>query len=239
VGGALRSKHMDGAAFDIAMVNHDPIASEAAARAVGFLGFGFYPRSGFMHIDLGPARQWGERFPVRAIAFAEETPPAREVLAESRTMKGSGAAGVATLGAAGMEVAQNVLGGDAVRHPAARALSRHAALGVHRRRTRGCRRDDLRPHRRLEAGAAMIIALLTGLAASPWVRATLRYGAIAVAVLLFLLALRRSGERAGRIAERLETAEKANEVQCQMLDAAARRPRNRDDLADRLRDGRF
>src|SRR5690606_34942204 len=42
-------------------------------------------------------------------AFAMETPPAREVLAESRTMKASGAAGVATLGAAGVEVAQNVL----------------------------------------------------------------------------------------------------------------------------------
>jgi hypothetical protein len=54
VGGAPRSKHMDGAAFDIAMANHDPAAFEAAARAVGFLGFGFYPRSGFMHIDLGP-----------------------------------------------------------------------------------------------------------------------------------------------------------------------------------------
>ena len=109
VGGATRSKHMDGAAFDIAMTNHDPVAFEAAARAVGFLGFGFYPRSGFIHVDLGPTRQWGERFPIRATAFAEETKPAREVLAESRTMKGGGAAGVATLGAAGVEVAQDVL----------------------------------------------------------------------------------------------------------------------------------
>lgn len=109
VGGATSSKHMNGTAFDIAMSNHDPVAFEAAARAVGFLGFGFYPRSGFMHVDLGPSRQWGERFPVRATAFAEETPPAREVLADSRTMKGGGAAGVATLGAAGVEVAQGVL----------------------------------------------------------------------------------------------------------------------------------
>jgi len=76
---------------------------------VGFLGFGFYPRSGFMHVDLGPARQWGQRFPVRETAFATETAPVREVLADSRTMKGGGAAGVATLGAAGVEVAQSVL----------------------------------------------------------------------------------------------------------------------------------
>ncbi|WP_422078427.1 D-Ala-D-Ala carboxypeptidase family metallohydrolase [Vannielia sp.] len=33
VGGATRSKHMDGAAFDIAMTNHDPVAFEAAARS--------------------------------------------------------------------------------------------------------------------------------------------------------------------------------------------------------------
>ena len=109
VGGAKASKHMDGTAFDLAMTNHDPVAFEAAARAVGFLGFGYYPRSGFMHIDLGPARTWGERFPVRAMPFAPEAPPAREVLAESRTMKGAGAAGVATVGAAGVEVAQEVL----------------------------------------------------------------------------------------------------------------------------------
>jgi len=100
---------MDGTAFDIAMANHDPDAFEAAAREVGFFGFGYYPRSGFMHVDLGPARQWGERFPIRATAFAEETQPAREVLTDSRTMKGGGAVGVATLGAAGIELAQNVL----------------------------------------------------------------------------------------------------------------------------------
>lgn len=109
VGGAPASKHMDGTAFDIAMANHDPAAFEAAARAVGFLGFGYYPRSGFMHIDLGPARSWGEPFPARAVPFAEETPPAREALAQSRTLKGTGTAGVATIGAAGIEVAQEVL----------------------------------------------------------------------------------------------------------------------------------
>jgi len=91
------------------MSNHDPVAFEAAARVVGFLGFGFYPRSGFIHVDLGPARSWGERFPVRPTAFAPETAPAREALAESRTLRGTGAAGVATVGAAGVEVAQQVL----------------------------------------------------------------------------------------------------------------------------------
>ena len=85
----------------------------------------------------------------------------------------------------------------------------------------------------------MIGWLLTGIATSPWMRAALRYGAFALAVLLFLLALRRSGERAGRLAERLQTTEKANDVQRQMLEATARRPRSRDELAERLRNGRF
>lgn len=85
----------------------------------------------------------------------------------------------------------------------------------------------------------MIGGPLTGIATRPWMRAALCYGAFALAVLLFLLALRRSGERAGRIAERLETTEKANDVQRRMLEAAARRPRDRDELAERLRDGRF
>ena len=85
----------------------------------------------------------------------------------------------------------------------------------------------------------MIGGLLTGIAASPWMRSVLHYGAIALATLLFLLALRRSGERAGRLAERLETTEKANDVQRRMLEAAGRRPFDRDELAELLRDGRF
>lgn len=62
VGGATRSKHFDGAAFGIAMVNHGPVAFEAVAREVGFLGFGFYPRSGFIHVDLGPTRSGASGF---------------------------------------------------------------------------------------------------------------------------------------------------------------------------------
>ena len=85
----------------------------------------------------------------------------------------------------------------------------------------------------------MIGGLLTGIATSPRMRAALRYCAIVLAVLPFLLSLRRSGERTGRLAERLETTEKANDVQRQMLEAAARRPRDRHELADRLRNGRF
>ena len=113
------------------MRNHDPNAFEAAARAVGFKGFGFYPRSGFMHIDLGPARTWGERFPKREMPFAAEAPPAREVLAESRTLKGGCAAGVATIGAAGVEVAREALADTQLSVlPAAHAVPRHPAVAA-------------------------------------------------------------------------------------------------------------
>jgi hypothetical protein len=61
----------------------------------------------------------------------------------------------------------------------------------------------------------------------------------AAAILLFLLNLRRAGERAGRAAERLDLRERNDAIHRQMLDAATRRPADRDALADRLRDGRF
>jgi hypothetical protein len=85
----------------------------------------------------------------------------------------------------------------------------------------------------------VIGGLVATLAGSGWVRTTFRFAVTSLAILLFLLALRRSGERTGRLAERLEASEKANDVQRKMLEAAARRPRDRDELADRLRDGGF
>jgi hypothetical protein len=67
----------------------------------------------------------------------------------------------------------------------------------------------------------------------------LRTAALVAAVLLLVLACRRSGERLGRALERLEASESSNDVQREMLEAAARRPRDRGELAERLRRGRF
>jgi hypothetical protein len=85
----------------------------------------------------------------------------------------------------------------------------------------------------------MIVSILGGIAANPWARVALRYGTIVLAIILFLLSIRRTGERVGRLAERLEITEKTNAIQRRMLEAAARRPRNRDDLSERLRNGGF
>ena len=85
----------------------------------------------------------------------------------------------------------------------------------------------------------MIAGLLAALGGSRVAASALRLGLLVAAILLLLLACRRSGERLGRLAERLEASEKTNDVQREMLEAAARRPRDRGELAGRLRDGRF
>lgn len=79
-----------------------------------------------------------------------------------------------------------------------------------------------------------MIAVLTPL----WRRA-LPWLALAAAIFLFIVGARRSGEKAGRAAERLAARERNDAIHRQMLDAASRRPHDRDALADRLRDGRF
>jgi hypothetical protein len=61
----------------------------------------------------------------------------------------------------------------------------------------------------------------------------------ATTIALFLLNLRRAGERAGRLTERLSTSERTHEIQRYMLEAASRRPADRDALAQRMRHGRF
>jgi hypothetical protein len=85
----------------------------------------------------------------------------------------------------------------------------------------------------------VIAGILTWLGAGRLGRLALRAAVLIAAVILLLLACRRSGERLGRMAERLEASERTNDVQREMLEAAARRPRDRGDLAGRLREGRF
>lgn len=75
VGGAKHSQHLYARAYDISMSNHDPEDFEAKARSVGFTGFGYYPKQGFMHIDTGPARSWGTKFPPRPVTLPVETAP--------------------------------------------------------------------------------------------------------------------------------------------------------------------
>jgi hypothetical protein len=55
----------------------------------------------------------------------------------------------------------------------------------------------------------------------------------AVAAALF------GARQAGRNAERVERMRRTIEVQREQLDAASRRPRDRDELARRMRDGSF
>jgi type II secretory pathway component PulJ len=85
----------------------------------------------------------------------------------------------------------------------------------------------------------MWASLAIGILARPWARQLAGFALVALTLTLFLLNLRRTAERAGRAAERLEHLERTHVIHRQMLDAAARRPRNRDDLLDRLRGGEF
>ena len=82
-------------------------------------------------------------------------------------------------------------------------------------------------------------SLLAGILARPWARRVAGFALAALTITLFILNLRRSGERAGRAAERLDNLERTHAIHRHMLDAAANRPRDRDDLVDRLRTGRF
>jgi hypothetical protein len=98
VGGASRSWHMDGVAFDVRMQNHDPHAFERAARAAGFGSIGRYPHLGFIHIDTrtdfgAPAWNGGPQFPASAAPFSEPEPVPQPVATPA------GRAGTAATGA--------------------------------------------------------------------------------------------------------------------------------------------
>ena len=81
--------------------------------------------------------------------------------------------------------------------------------------------------------------LVVGLLARPWARRVAGFALALLTITLFIINLRRTAERTGRAAERLKNLERIHAIQRQMLDAAAHRPRSRDDLLDRLRGGQF
>lgn len=58
-GVAKNSYHMRGQAIDINLPNRDLNHIRKAALALKSGGVGYYPRSGFVHVDVGPVRTWG------------------------------------------------------------------------------------------------------------------------------------------------------------------------------------
>ena len=98
VGGATHSQHRLGKAFDVVMTNQDPTHFESVAKAVGFTGFGHYPKSNFMHIDTGPARRWndGSDFPKTNAAtpnFQTEPKPVesiKDIVTKPEVLTGAG-----------------------------------------------------------------------------------------------------------------------------------------------------
>ena len=85
----------------------------------------------------------------------------------------------------------------------------------------------------------MWASLLVGHLARRWARRAAGFVLTALTIILFILNLRRTAELSGRAAERLEHLELSHGIHRQMLDAATRRPRDRDALLERLRSGEF
>jgi uncharacterized protein YcbK (DUF882 family) len=57
-GVAKNSQHMQAHAIDIRIPGVDTLSLRNAALALGRGGVGYYPRSGFVHVDTGRVRNW-------------------------------------------------------------------------------------------------------------------------------------------------------------------------------------
>lgn len=57
-GVAKRSYHMEGMAIDVAVENRPVDILRRAALSLNAGGVGYYPKSGFVHVDVGPPRSW-------------------------------------------------------------------------------------------------------------------------------------------------------------------------------------
>jgi uncharacterized protein YcbK (DUF882 family) len=59
-GVAKDSLHMHGMAIDLGFPGSELVAAHRAALALAAGGVGYYPRDGFVHLDSGAVRQWGQ-----------------------------------------------------------------------------------------------------------------------------------------------------------------------------------
>jgi len=57
-GVARNSLHTQGQAIDIRVPGFSPYQVREVARELGLGGVGYYPRTGFVHVDTGPVRYW-------------------------------------------------------------------------------------------------------------------------------------------------------------------------------------
>jgi uncharacterized protein YcbK (DUF882 family) len=57
-GVAQQSQHMRGMAIDIRVPGRSLVKVHRAALALGLGGVGYYPRSDFVHVDVGRVRRW-------------------------------------------------------------------------------------------------------------------------------------------------------------------------------------
>ncbi|MBX3498220.1 MAG: DUF882 domain-containing protein [Alphaproteobacteria bacterium] len=57
-GVARNSLHTQGQAIDVKVPGFSPYQVRQAARELGLGGVGYYPRTGFVHVDTGSVRYW-------------------------------------------------------------------------------------------------------------------------------------------------------------------------------------
>ncbi|MGH6929570.1 MAG: YcbK family protein, partial [Dongiaceae bacterium] len=57
-GVARRSYHMKGMAIDVALDDRKLTSLRDSALALKAGGVGYYPKPGFVHVDVGPVRSW-------------------------------------------------------------------------------------------------------------------------------------------------------------------------------------
>lgn len=81
--------------------------------------------------------------------------------------------------------------------------------------------------------------MISWLLSLPWLRRLGLWIGAVIAAVAAIAAIRRSGKRAGRLEERLNQQKEIADAERRMLDASRDRPRDRDDLARRMRDGSF